>query len=204
MSNSKSNSSEQPAVVRLVLVYGTASPPGRLHRAVHQMAETAAEELSGVAITVVDCSAYALEPCDGRATPDYSAQTQEVIGTLQTADAVVFVSPVYRASFTGVMKNLLDLLPAEALLHKPVGIVAMGGSDHHYLAVESHLRDVLAWFGALVMPTGVYLKGSDFVEGVLNEARVAELAALTAGTVQLARTARATDLGPLPLSARYR
>jgi FMN reductase len=202
VSTEQPTASERP-VERLVLVYGTASPPGRLHRGVHQMATAVTEQFPGVATTVVDCSAHALEPCDGRALDDYSATTQAVVATVRDADAVVFASPVYRASFTGVLKNLLDLLPAEALLHKPVGIVAMGGSDHHYLAVESHLRDVLAWFGALVVPTGVYLKGSDFAEGALNDVRLAELAALAASVVQLARAARATDLGPLPLSARY-
>jgi NAD(P)H-dependent FMN reductase len=28
----------------------------------------------------------------------------------------------------------------------------MGGSAHHYLAVDTQLRQVLGWFGALVAP----------------------------------------------------
>ena len=65
------------------------------------------------------------------------------------ADAVILASPVYRGSFTGALKNLLDHLPIEALTGKPVGIVAMGATNHHYLGVDWHLRDVLAWFGAI-------------------------------------------------------
>jgi hypothetical protein len=83
----------------------------------------------------------------GAATPPgrlaRSAQT-----LAELARAVVFAAPVYRASYPGVLKNLLDLLPVEALRAKPVGILAMGASAHHYLGVDTHLRAVLAWFGA--------------------------------------------------------
>ena len=41
---------------------------------------------------------------------------------------MLLASPVYRASFTGALKNLLDLTPVEALRAKPVGIVAMGAT----------------------------------------------------------------------------
>ena len=40
----------------------------------------------------------------------------------------------------------------------------MGATQHHFLGVDWHLRDVLAWFGALVVPTSVYLVSADFVE----------------------------------------
>ena len=59
---------------------------------------------------------------------------------------MLIAAPVYRASFPGVLKNLLDITPVEALQNKPVGIVAMGGSPHHYLAVDNQLRQVLEFF----------------------------------------------------------
>jgi NAD(P)H-dependent FMN reductase len=37
----------------------------------------------------------------------------------------------HRANYPGILKNLLDITPVEALQNKPVGIVAMGGSPHH-------------------------------------------------------------------------
>ena len=76
--------------------------------------------------------------------------------------SIDFAAPVYRASYPGVLKNLLDQTPPEGLQNKPVGIVAMGGSPHHFLGVDWQLREVLTWFGALVAPTSVYLTGNDF------------------------------------------
>ena len=57
---------------------------------------------------------------------------------------IILASPAYRGSFTAALKNLLDHLPIEPLAAKPVGIVAMGATSHHYLGMEWHLRDVLA------------------------------------------------------------
>jgi FMN reductase len=111
---------------------------------------------------------------------------------------------VRRASFPGVLKNLLDIVPVEALQGKPVGIVAMGGSPHHYLAANTQLRQVLAWFGALPAPTCVYLTGGDFQEGRLTaEASRRDLAALTETLIALSRQLDPAVLGPPPLAAKF-
>ena len=88
----------------------------------------------------------AVEICDGRALDAYGAATREAVARIAGAHAVLIGAPVYRASFPGVLKNLLDIVPVEALQNKPVGIVAMGGSPHHYLAVDSQLR--ACWHGS--------------------------------------------------------
>ena len=46
------------------------------------------------------------------------------------------------------LKNLLDHVPVEGLMGKACGVVAMGASDHHYLAIDTQIRPVLAWFSA--------------------------------------------------------
>src|SRR5215469_8634226 len=74
-------------------------------------------------------------------------------------------------------------------------IVAMGGSAHHYLAVDTQLRQVLGWFGALVAPTGVYLTAADFNDGALtSEAARKDLAALAETLVTLLRRLDPTAL----------
>ena len=90
-----------------------------------------------------------------------------------------------------------------SLRGKPTGIVAVGASPHHFLGVESHLRDVLAWFGALVAPTSVYLTGSDFEDGRLREEPARALDALLGTLVLLGTAADEAALGPPPLAARF-
>lgn len=182
----------------LAVIIGAATPPGRLHAAAVTLAGLAAEPGA-----VVDLGAAPLDVADGRAVEDHGEPTRAAIATVEAADAVVIASPVYRASFPGVLKNLLDLLPVAALRDKPVGLVVVGGSLHHYLAVDSHLRLVLAWFGALAAPTSVYLTGQDFGEDRIPlEAATAELRELHRTVLVLAERLRGERLGPEPLAAK--
>ncbi|HZT50724.1 MAG TPA: NADPH-dependent FMN reductase, partial [Stellaceae bacterium] len=153
--------------MKLVMVVGAATPPGRLNAAVESLAAALAARRPEVATETISLAATRIEICDGRKLEEYDATTQSAVALIAGADAVLLAAPVYRASFPGVLKNLLDLLPVEALRDKPVGIVAMGGSPHHYLGVDGHMRLVLAWFGALAAPNSVYLTGRDFAEGKL-------------------------------------
>jgi len=109
-----------------------------------------------------------------------------------------------RRGGAGVLKNLLDIVPVGALQGKPVGIAAMGGSAHHYLAVDTQLRQVLGWFGALVAPTSVYLTGADFRGGALtSETARKDLVALAETLVMLSRCLDPSLLGPIPLAAKF-
>jgi FMN reductase len=121
---------------------------------------------------------------------------------IQTAAYLLIFSPVYRGSFSGSLKNLLDHLPVEALRGKPCGIVAIGATQHHFLGVDWHLRDVLSWFGALVAPTSVYLSSADFDEGIPNTAARRDLAELTRTVLRLGRATAEGPLGPVPLASR--
>ncbi|MEV6166857.1 NADPH-dependent FMN reductase [Streptomyces sp. NPDC051954] len=64
------------------------------------------------------------------------------------ADGVVVGTPVYKASYSGILKALLDLLPQYALAGKTVLPLATGGTTAHVLAIDYALRPVLSSMGA--------------------------------------------------------
>jgi FMN reductase len=186
----------------LLMVVGAATPPGRLAAAITVAAQAA--RTGDVAVDILNLAEVPVEICDGRALEAYGEATRQAVAQIAAAGAVLIGAPVYRASFPGVLKNLLDITPVEALQNKPVGIVAMGGSPHHYLAVDSQLRAVLAWFGALVAPTAVYLTGGDFRDGRLtSDTARNDLAALTGTLITLMRRLDPASLGPSPLAAKF-
>ena len=187
----------------LLLLVGAATPPGRLAAAIAMAAE-AARTGGGAAVDILNLAETLVEICDGRPLEAYGGATRDAVGRIAAARAVLVGAPVYRASFPGVLKNLLDITPVEALQNKPVGILAMGGSPHHFLAVDTQLRQVLAWFGALVAPTSVYLTGGDFRDGQLaSESARSDLAALTRTLIVLQDRLDPAALGPLPLAAKF-
>src|SRR5271165_4202313 len=141
---------------RFLILIGAATPPGRLAAAMAATAQAMRNNAESVDIDIMNLAETNVDICDGRPLDRYSVDTRRAVDRIVAAATVLIAAPVYRASFPGVLKNLLDITPVEALRNKPVGILAMGGSAHHYLAVDGQLRQVLGWFGALVAPTGVY------------------------------------------------
>ena len=184
--------------VQLTAVLGSATPPGRLRTALEQALARA--DAAGVARTrLFDLAELEIAPAAGRAPQALAADPATVIDALAAADAVLLATPVYRGSMTGVLKNLIDHTPVEALERKAVGIVAMGASQHHFLGAERHLRDVLAFFGALVCPLAVYLSSADFSDGAPSEKAAAQLDALLG---ELATLSGALDRGAPPPALR--
>jgi len=188
----------------LLMLIGTATPPGRLAAAISEAADAVRSEAEDTAVDIMNLAETPIDACDGRPLDGYGAETRRAIDRIAAADAVLIAAPVYRASFPGVLKNLLDIAPVGALQGKPVGIVAMGGSAHHYLAVDTQLRQVLGWFGALVAPTSVYLTGADFRDGQLTaEAARKDLVALAETLLMLLRRLDPALLGPTPLAGKF-
>ena len=104
---------------------------------------------------------------DGRDPADYTGDTRTVIDRVIGADAVIVGTPMYRGAYTGRLKNLFDLLPNDALEGKPVGLVATGGTDHHYLALEHELKPLIGFFRAWAVPGAVYANNTHFSAGEL-------------------------------------
>jgi FMN reductase len=107
-----------------------------------------------------------------------------VITAFADADAVVFGSPVYRATYSALLKDLLERTErgkwGEAtapLRGTAAATVLTGASGHHYLALGD-LRDVLAGFFAVqVLSPGLYLDHGGYVDRTTLTDRSAELAA---------------------------
>lgn len=187
--------------MKLACVVGAATKPGRLGKAIAFSAERARARSDTV--EVIDLALAKVEICDGRPPDQYAVETQNTIEIINSAEAVIFGSPVYRATYPGVLKNLLDHLPVAALKDKPVGIVAMAAGVHHYLGVDSHMRFVLAWFGALTLPNSVYLTNDDFTDGELSsESAKTDLGDLIATARKFSQALDGKPYGPTPLAAK--
>jgi FMN reductase len=184
------------------VILGSTTPPGRMHRAIDGAIERAAAR--GTSADLIDLGAIDLGFANGTPPADLEDDTADAIAAIENAKAVIFATPIYRGSLSGSLKNLIDLTPVPALQAKVVGIVAMGASDHHFLGAERHLRDVLTFFGAVVMPVAVYLNGTDFTDGVPGERAETVLDQLFTGVAATAAALDGVDAiaEPLPLGAK--
>ena len=179
--------------------------PGRLFQALRLALEAAGEGSSSVSTSLLHLGDHQISFADGRPLSDYTDDTEAVVQQVMAADMYLIATPIYRASFTAGLKNLLDLVPVEGLMGKVCGLIAMGATDHHYLALDSQLRPVLAWFGAHLVPGAVYLQSGHFQEGRLADPdAISELKTLASAVIAMYEAAAQNDgmLGPPPLAAR--
>jgi FMN reductase len=116
-----------------------------------------ADELAadGHTVDLLDLRTLPAEPllAADTADPAIAAAVRAVIA----ADGVVVATPIYKASFSGLLKVFLDLLPQRALDGKVVLPVATGGTVAHLLAIDYGLRPVLVSLGASHVTTGRFV-----------------------------------------------
>lgn len=70
---------------------------------------------------------------------------------------LVVASPTYKATYTGLLKAVLDQAPGGFLRSIVALPLQVAASDKHALAVDLHLRPVLVELGAIVPGPGVFV-----------------------------------------------
>lgn len=122
----------------------------------------------------------------------------DVIAAIEAADGVVFGSPIYRATYSALLKDLLERTErgkwgesTAPLQGKVAATVLTGASGHHFLA-SNDLRGVLASFFAVqVLSPGIYFDHGAYVDrSTLNEDSAVLTAAHGAALADLAAAVR--------------
>lgn len=107
-------------MAKLVAILGSVTPPGRMLNAITWTIE-ASRAVHGLQTALINLADYRIAFADGRPPEQYGDDTASLLARIQQADVILMASPVYRGTFTGALKNLLDHLPIEALAGKPIG-----------------------------------------------------------------------------------
>jgi FMN reductase len=118
-------------------------------------------------VEVIELRDLAHDLTDNLLTGFPSAALAAAIGKVVDADAVIAVSPIFSASYSGLFKTFFDVLKEDSLAGKPVLIAATAGTARHSLALEHALRPLFSYLRAVVVPTAVFGASEDFgkVEG---------------------------------------
>ncbi|MFC9809228.1 CE1759 family FMN reductase [Streptomyces griseoaurantiacus] len=114
------------------------------------------------------------------------------------ADALIVVTPVFSASYSGLFKSFFDVMEKDALAGTPVLIGATGGSARHSLVLEHAMRPLFAYLRAVVVPTAVYAASEDWgADGLAEriERAAGELAGLLGGAGARRRTPAVSPAG---------
>ncbi len=96
-------------------------------------------------------------PAEALLQADFShPDLREATAAVARASVVVLATPIYKASYSGLLKVFLDVLPQDGLQGKTVWTLATGGSLAHLLALDYSLLPVLSSLGARSHVDSVY------------------------------------------------
>jgi len=138
-----------------VVLAGNPRPGSRTRR----LAEAVAAELGATGPVVVDVA----ELGAGLLTPGDEA-TAAAIRTVRAAGRLIVATPTYKGAYTGVLKVLLDQLPAGGLEGVTAVPVVTAGTRQQAEAAAGHLRALLGELGATLAGPGLLATEADLAD----------------------------------------
>ncbi|MEH1123263.1 NADPH-dependent FMN reductase [Micromonospora sp. CPCC 206061] len=150
--------------MRSVVLIGNPKVGSRTAAAAVRVADALRQALHrhGAAVAdagVVDLSVLArhlLDPSGDRAAVD------DALGLVRAAGLLVVASPTFKASYAGLLKVFLDVLPPRGLSGAVAVPVMTAASAGHRYAVDTYLRPVLMELGAVVPTPGLSVLEAEF------------------------------------------
>lgn len=142
------------AELRVVGLSGSLRPGSATERALALALRGA--QLNGARTDLLNLRAFDLPFMDARDDEStYPAGVFRLRKTVQAAHGIILSTPEYHASYSGVLKNALDLMGWDEFQGKMVGLVAASGGRMGGLNALNALRNVCRSLHAWVVPEQV-------------------------------------------------
>lgn len=111
-----------------------------------------------------------------------SPEATAAVATVRSAGLLVLGTPTYKGSYTGILKLLLDVIPAGGLDGVVVVPVTVAGGPEHRTLADTALRPILSELGATVPIPSLLLQESDLpdIERIAAEHAARHTAVLSA------------------------
>ena len=141
--------------MQISVIIGNPNPGGRTTRVAEAAAHAAVEAIgaAGRASLEIIELAHVAGRLFAWEDDELAALTQKVASSA----LIVPACPVYKASYTGLLKAFFDRYGSNGLAGTTALPVMLGAAPQHALAVETHFRPLLVELGASVPSRGLYV-----------------------------------------------
>jgi FMN reductase len=113
-------------------------------------------------VEVVELREHARDLADNLLTGFANTSLRRAVDTVVGADAIIAVTPIFSASYSGLFKTFVDVLDRDALVGTPVLMAATAGTARHSLVLEHAMRPLFAYLRATTVPTAVFAASEDW------------------------------------------
>jgi len=136
-----------------VFISGSPQPSSRSARVAQALAErldSAELRVRRFGLSDFESSDLVYARADGRVTQHYLEQ-------VKSASAVILSTPVYKATYSGGLKLLIDIIPPDALRGKTVLAIASARIGRHFQTAQRAFDDLYRFFdvGFVIPPVFV-------------------------------------------------
>lgn len=158
---------------RVLAIVGSVRPRSFTRALVASVAEGFRGQ--GVEVDIWDLREQPLPIADPTLHREPGSHPDEVVRSFvnaaESCAGMLWASPVYHNSYSGVLKNALDTIAIPQVAYKPVGLLSHGGNRS--TQPVDHLRIVARGILGVAVPTQVCTAPEDFdVDGSLGPMRV--------------------------------
>jgi FMN reductase len=184
-------------MTRVVVVSAGLSNPSSTRLLAERLGAAVLAAAPDVELVHVELREHAHQLTDHLLTGFPGTELAWAIDQVRTADAVIAVTPVFSASYSGLFKTFFDVLEPGTLEGTPVLIAATAGTARHSLVLDHALRPLFSYLHAVALPTGVFAATDDFGDRGLAERierAAGELVRSLRAEVSAPRPARPADL----------
>jgi FMN reductase len=189
---------------RLVVVSAGVGQPSSTRLLADRLATATEAALSdagrSVSVEVIELRTLVRDLTTTTLTGVGGPELRAALATVSDADAIIAVTPVYNASYSGLFKMFVDSLEPGAIAGRPVLLGATGGTPRHALALEFAVRPLFAHLRASTAPIAVFAAPEDWASAAGELAE--RMASAGAGLAQLVigrPATRASDPYAYPL-----
>jgi FMN reductase len=140
--------------MNVTIVVGNPKARSRTYHAANLVAEKLTDRPADLVIDLADVGAALLDWTSG----DVTGLVESVV----SSDLVIFASPTFKGTYTGLLKLFLDRIATGALVGKTAVAFMVGATPRHSLACEVFLKPVLVELGASCPTPGLFLLESEY------------------------------------------
>ena len=149
----------------IVAVTAGLSEPSSTRLLADLLAEAAASKVQDADVELIELRPLAHALTDALLIGFPTGELARAIECVASADAVIAVTPVFSASYSGLFKIFFDILEPGVLDGTPVLVAATAGTPRHSLVLEHALRPLFTYLHATVVSTGVFAAAEDWGTG---------------------------------------
>ncbi|NUP75261.1 MAG: FMN reductase [Sinomonas sp.] len=154
---------------KIVVISAGLGTPSSSRLLADQLGDATARLAAGLGfeaqITTYELRDLAVDIANNFVTGFAAPKLAAAIDAVERADALIAVSPVFSASYSGLFKSFIDLIDNKSLEGTPVLLGATGGSERHSMVLDFAMRPLFTYLRADIMPTAVFAAPMDWGQG---------------------------------------